>query len=86
MAQWDPKVGLPGSRVKEAVCQQTASQGHTGAGGPATVEQVEAGELPSHPRRCPGRGALAARTNLWTTFSTKVKSTKFFPFLQVHKE
>ena len=41
MAQWDPKVGLPGSRVREAVCQQMASQGHTGAGGPATVERVK---------------------------------------------
>lgn len=65
--------------------------GHTGAGrgGPAAAEQVEAGRsrcLTFPPKAVSLERCSAARMCPWTTFSTKVKSTKFSPFLHVHKE
>lgn len=38
------------------------------------------------PRAASWERCSAARMCPWTTFSTKVKSTKFFPFLRVHRD
>lgn len=60
---------------------------HTVAGGAGRLSRAGGSRcLTFPPKPVSLERRSAARMCPWTTFSTKVKSTRFFPFLRAHKE